>query len=339
MPADGMSDPQKPARADAQAAIDTPVGESGVFRHVLDKIRRYAPHDDVPVVFEGETGTGKSILARYLHSLSPRARRPYLEIDLGTLDEGTLTSELFGHTKGAFTGAVADARGLFAHAHGGAVFLDELQYASRATQLRLLRIVDTGELRPIGASRGLHVDVRIITATNVPIARLLSERDFLPDLAARLLVAPIRVPPLREHRSDIPLLVERFLEELWPKSGYSNAPRLHPALVSALQLAPWPENIRGLAFTIRRLLIESSPAPVIGLEHCQDDLAHLRTATIRGRRPTPAEAEQLVREFGNVSQAARHLQVSRTTMYRYLDGSAGDARDDENGVVDGPSAV
>jgi DNA-binding NtrC family response regulator len=208
---------------------------------------------------------------------------------------------------------------VFVDAHGGTVFLDELQNASRATQQRLLQIADTGELRPLGASRTVHVDVRLITATNVPIAQLLARRDFLPDLAERLLTTPIRIPPLREHRDDIPLLVTHFVRVLWPKCGYRTSPRIHPALMSALQLAPWPGNVRALSFTVRRLLIESMPAPIIGLEHCQEDLAYLRTATAHGRRPTPAEAEQLVREFGNLSEAARHLQVSRTTMYRYLD--------------------
>jgi DNA-binding NtrC family response regulator len=297
---------------------DTPIGTSGVLCHVLQKLRKYAPFDDVPLVFEGETGTGKGTLAQYLHSISPRAKRPFLVVDLGRLDPGTITSELFGHLRGSFTGAVSDARGLLVSAQGGTVFLDELQNASPDTQRRLLRVVDTGEILPVGGSRTVHVDLRLITATNIPISRLLSERGFLPDLAARLLFAPIRIPALRDHPKDIPLLVARFLGEFWARSGYAIEPRIHPSLMAALRQAIWPGNIRELSTTIHRLLIEAAPAPVIGLEHCEDDLAFLRTAKQGDVQLTRARNAELKQQLGTSTAVWESLGLNKTKYYRQL---------------------
>ena len=308
----------EPAR---EVQPDLPIGESSVFRQMMDKVRRYAPFDDMPVVFEGETGTGKTILARFLHSLSPRARKPFEPIDLGTLEDGVAASELLGHARGAFTGAIADARGPFTSAHGGTVFLDELENASAAVQRCLLRVTGEGELRPVGASRSMRLDVRLITATNVPIGELVTARRLLPDLAARLCGCPIRIPPLREHASDIPLLVRHFVRSYMAKLGYERAPAVDPALMAALVRNEWPENVRGLSRVVYRLLIEAAPATTITIQHCRDDLGELVGRRARDGRRTADEAHEALRACGSATEAARRLGVSRATFYRLLKGA------------------
>jgi len=333
MPADAPR-PQRPSHAPEPgerrggAREDALVGESGAFRRLMDKIRRFAAHRDLPVVFEGETGTGKTALARHLHALSPESQRPFIEIDLGTLDDGIVASALLGHARGAFTGAIADQKGPFAAANGGTVFLDELENATMAAQRCLLRIVDEGEVRQVGATRSLHVDVRIIAATNVPLATLVDEKRIRRDLAARLAGCLIRVPPLRERADDIPLLVRHFTLRFMTKAGYATAPRLSGGLMDAIVRHDWPDNVRGLARMMRRLLIEASPIPVIGVEHCTDDLSFLNPSGESIRRCTPAQAHRALEELGTVVAAANSLGVSRATFYRLLkehDGDPGSA--------------
>jgi DNA-binding NtrC family response regulator len=298
--------------------LDLPIGESGAFRRMMNKIRRYAPFDDVPVLFEGETGTGKTILARFLHSLSGRADRPFEPIDLGTLDDGLAASALLGHTRGAYTGAISESLGPFATAHGGTVFLDEIENASAAVQRCLLRVTGEGELRPVGASRSVRVNVRLIAATNVPLASLLQERRLLPDLAARLSGCPVRVPPLREHAEDIPLLVRHFLLRFMGRVGYQEPPRIHSALMQTMLDDDWPENVRGLSRVVYRLLIEAAPAATITFEHCRDDLRYLIPGRAKAARRTPHEVRAAWREFGSAAKTARVLGISRATFYRLL---------------------
>jgi DNA-binding NtrC family response regulator len=198
------------------------------------------------------------------------------------------------------------------------VFLDELENATPAVQRRLLFISESGELRPLGATRNVHVDIRLVTATNIPLRELVAKKLFLPDLAARLSGCPIMLPPLHRRRQDIPLLVGYFIARFARATSYEKDPDFTVPLLSALQAAPWPDNVRGLAFTVRRLMIEAFPATVIGLEHCVDDLAFLRSVGTGTGRPTRAEAEALVREYGSVAAAAQQLGISRATFYRCL---------------------
>jgi len=312
------------ASVSSASGVDRPIGESDRFVRMMGKVYRYAPHDALPVLLEGETGTGKTILARYLHRLSHRANRPFVEVDLGTLDEGVAASELLGHRRGAFTGAVADTHGPFAAAHGGTVFLDELENASAAVQRCLLRVTDEGELRQVGTVRSVRVDVRIVSATNVSLEELIQERRIQRDLAARLSGCLIRVPPLREHAQDIPLLVRHFIACFMGRLGYGTPPVFQSDLMAALTRHTWPDIVRGLSRVVHRLLIDAAPARSIGLEHCEDDLAFLRDVRAPCARPTPGDAQRALEQCGSATRAARQLGVSRATFYRLMrDSGAG----------------
>jgi DNA-binding NtrC family response regulator len=295
-----------------------PVGESDCFRRILKKIERYAAFD-IAVLLEGESGTGKTILARFLHDRSDRAAQEFLAVDVGALDDELAGSALFGHLKGAYTGAAANRTGLFAEAHGGTVFLDEIGKASPHVQRRLLRVVDTGELTPIGGNRSIRVSVRVVSATNVPLTTLVEDGRFLPDLAARIRGCTVRLPPLREHRDDIPALVRYFVARLAPATHYAQPPAVDDALMTALTRAPWRENVRELAFTVQRLLIEAHPAKTLRLQHCDDDLRPLRAYVARPRgRTTSEDVRRTVRERGSALAAARELGVSLSTVYRAM---------------------
>jgi transcriptional regulator with GAF, ATPase, and Fis domain len=186
----------------------------------------------------GETGTGKELVARAIHRNGARAARPFVPVNCGALPEGLLESELFGHVRGAFTGAVADKRGLFEEARGGTLFLDEIGEMSKALQVRLLRALELGEVRPVGSARATTVDARVIAATHRDLERAVREGSFREDLFYRLHVFVIRVPPLRERREDIPLLAAHFLAGFAARGR--GAAALTPAAVAALATHDWP---------------------------------------------------------------------------------------------------
>ena len=305
-----------------------PVGTSETFRRLIQRIERYAPFDHIPVLFEGETGTGKTVLARYLHTRSTRARRPFVPVDIGALDDDLAGSALFGHVRGAFTGAVDARSGFFSEASGGTLFLDEIGKASSSVQRRLLSAVESEEVIPVGASRPVRHNVRLLAATNVPLEQLIESGALLPDLAARLRACVIRLPALRERPGDIPQLVRHFIARFAKLTGYEKAPTVADPLMTALTRAPWRDNVRELAFAIQRLLIEAYPAPVLRLAHCDDDLDHLRKLAKRERvAATPEQAVDLVRDHGSVRDAARELGVSLATMYRKLPGRRANDRE------------
>jgi DNA-binding NtrC family response regulator len=313
-------------RAEPAAAREsgTPIGDGDAFRRILRKIERYARFD-IPVLLEGESGTGKTILARYLHDRSDRAAREFLPLDLGALDDELAGSALFGHIKGSYTGAAANRSGLFAEAHGGTVFLDEIGKASASVQRRLLRVVDSGELTPVGGNRAMRVNVRVVSATNIPLDALVESGRFLPDLAARIRACTIILPPLREHREDIPALVRHFVVQLAPRTRYARTPAVDDRLMLALTRAPWRDNVRGLAFAVQRLLIEAHPSRVLRLQHCDDELRALRQYIARPRdRASAADVRRAVKEHGSPAAAARALGMGVSTIYRVLKEEPGD---------------
>jgi DNA-binding NtrC family response regulator len=276
----------------------------------------FAKHDDAPILIEGESGTGKTVLARVIHDCSPRADRPFQHTDLSALDDGIASSALFGHVAGAFTDARSSRAGAFASAHRGTVFLDEIGKASRIVQQKLLHAIEYGVVRPLGTDRDVRADVRVLVATNRPLDQLVETGTFLADLYARLMHLRIRIPALRERRADIPILATECLAALAFRRGVA-APRMDPDLVAALKRAPWPYNLRQLSGTIQRLFIEADGADPIALEHCRDDLQWLREL---GELPADLSPERLaaaMKEAGTVTGAARLLGVHRTTVQRH----------------------
>ena len=295
----------------------------------LRLLERYAPLEQLPVLVEGESGTGKSYVARALHLRSPRGRGPFHQVLLSSLDDNLAASDLFGHLSGAYTDARQSRPGHFVSANGGTLFLDEIGKASFAVQRKLLHAVEHQEVWPVGADRSVRLNVRLVTATNVSLERLVELGEFLPDLAARLSNFRIRLPALRERRQDIPELEDQFLRLRAPQLGiHGKVPRVSDEVMQALQLAEWPNNLRQLDATVQRLLIEGQEAAEITLAHCVEDLAYLRGLVRGSASPlTPALVRERMAALQSVAETARSLGVSRWTVYRYLDRSdhVGDA--------------
>ena len=216
------------------------------------------------VLITGETGTGKELVARAIHDWSPQRERPLVRVNCAAIPDTLIESELFGHVKGAFTGAAGNKKGRFALADGGTIFLDEIGMISPAVQAKLLRVLQEREFEPLGSERTVSVDVRVIAATNRNLSQLVSEGRFQEDLYYRLNVIPIAMPALRDRRDDIPLLVEYFIRRHASRAGKS-IDGIEPAAVSLLAQAPWPGNVRELENTIERAVV-LSPSAVIRLE-------------------------------------------------------------------------
>ncbi len=307
------------------------VGRSAGMLRVFKQIA-HAAASDVPVLITGETGTGKELVARAIHRHSGRAQAPFVAVNCGALAEGVLESELFGHVRGAFTGAVSDKKGLFEQAHGGVIFLDEIGETTPAVQVRLLRALEEGEVRPVGASRVVRVDVRVLAASNRDLAADQRTDGFRRDLFFRLNVLEVHVPPLRERREDIGPLVSHFLRLLGPRAG--GQAQITPAAVAALGERPWPGNVRQLENTIDRLAL-AARGGVIDVE----DLPSAQSAEDEARPaaappaalspfadlPTLRALEGrylrhvLGAASGNRSRAAQILGIDRRTFYRMAD--------------------
>ena len=229
------------------------VGQSQVIMAVLATVDKVSAADSSVLIY-GESGTGKELVARAVHNQSSRAPRPFVKVNCGSLPRDLVESELFGHEKGAFTGAVRQKKGKFELAEGGTIFLDEIGDIPSETQVNLLRILQEKEFDRVGGERTLVADVRIVAATNRPLKQMVAEGAFREDLYYRLDVIPIQLPPLRERIEDIPLLVEHFLDK---KSREMNLPlrRLTEGAMAALQAYPWPGNVRELENIIERTLV------------------------------------------------------------------------------------
>lgn len=298
-----------------------PTTRHAEFRQALERVSRYAQHDDVILLIEGESGTGKNQLARYLHSISQRASGAFREFSLGATDDALAGSELFGHIEGAFTDARRNRAGHFQSAHGGTLLLDEVGKASRGVQTKLLQVVESGEFWPIGSDRSVRVDVRLIAASNVALEALVEADRFLPDLYARMCMFRITLPPLRDRPDDIPNLARCFIGLHAPRYGYtSDVPVIADSLMHALQAAPWPYNIRQLELTVRRLLIDAAGSPVLSIDLCVDDLSYLRREARMARAALTVErAAEVIGEVGSKTAAARSLGIHRSTLYRLLE--------------------
>jgi len=301
-----------------------PAGLIGRTAAMLDVYKQVALAADAaaPVLIVGESGTGKELVAKAIHAHGRRAARPFVAVNCGAITESLLESELFGHTRGSFTGAVSDTKGLFEQAQGGTILLDEIGETSPALQVKLLRTLEEAEVRPIGASRTVKIDVRVIAATNAELERAVGEGKFRQDLFYRLSVIVIRVPPLRERRADIPLLVDAFLRNACSRAGRER--RLADAALQMLLTQTWAGNVRELENTIERLVL-FSPGTVIdvadlpagmggqapGIE--EDLFKGLPTLDVIERRYLLHVLDSVK---GNRTRAAQVMGIDRRTLYR-----------------------
>jgi len=287
---------------------------------------------DATVLVMGESGTGKELVARAIHALSPRADRPFIPVNCGAIPAELLESEIFGHERGAFTGAIGARAGMFQLANGGTIFLDEVGEMSSPSQVKLLRVLQDGEIRPVGADRTIKVDARVIAATNKDLQIEVERNAFREDLFYRLQVIPIAIAPLRERRSDIPLLAEHFLEK------HNRKRPDHPVRVTEESMVhlweyDWPGNVRELENLIERMVILSEDS-VIRVENLP---SNIRSFISEKRIPKPSLSESgldlnsAVEEFenrlieealrrtkGNKQAAARLLGLKRTTLVAKL---------------------
>ncbi len=303
-----------------QHSLQGVVGRDPKMRAIFDLVREVGAVP-VSVLIEGESGTGKEVVAQAIHQLSPRAERPFVAVNCGALPEGVLESELFGHVKGAFTGAVRDKKGRFELAHGGTIFLDEVSELSHQMQVALLRVLQERTVQPVGAERSIDVDVRVISATNQSLRRLMEEGTFRRDLFYRLCVVPIELPPLRDRRLDVPLLVGHFLERIAEDTGRDRL-TIAPGAMDPLTRYDWPGNVRELRNALEYAYVKCRGG-AIQAHHLPPEIREppVRPATTEGAAPRLTK-EQIViaiaRAGGNKKKAAELLGVGRATLYRYL---------------------
>ena len=295
------------------------VGESTRMREIYTIIRKAAPWD-ANVCIEGENGTGKELVARAVHFSGPRRDHPFVTLDCSTIAEGLIESHLFGHVKGAFTGAVSSRQGVFAQGHTGTVFIDEITELAPHLQAKLLRVIQTGEFVMVGGSQSQRANVRIITATNRDLRQAVAKGVFREDLYFRIAVVHIAIPPLRERRKDIPLLVAHFLRGFMASGHRQDIRGLTSRAMTALINYPWPGNVRQLKNWIEQALVLAD-GDLIDLEHFP---SLTREASDVMQAPVPLAPlglrleelerwyvlETLRRADGNRTKAARQLGIS-----------------------------
>jgi len=302
------------------------VGRSAAMREVVSILDRVAP-TDVPILVEGESGTGKDLVARAVHGMSKRRQGPYLALNMSAIPENLAESELFGHEKGAFSGAEAARAGFFAEAEGGTLFLDEIGLLPHTLQPKLLRVLQDGEFIPVGSRKPRKANVRVVCATNEDLKKAVAEGRFREDLYFRIRVVPVRLPPLRERREDLPLLLEHLVKKHAARLG---RPPLMPdaAAMKAILDHPWPGNVRELEHAIERALLLAR-GESIGLADLPPEVgarpgAHEGDAGESGYRQARETwerhyFEELLREAGgSVAKAAELAGLHRSTLYEKL---------------------
>jgi len=307
------------------------IGQHPLIEKVVQLVRRVAP-TEATVLIMGESGTGKELIARAIHALSARAERPFIPVNCGAIPAELLESEMFGHEKGSFTGALGARAGMFQLANGGTIFLDEVGEMSPMLQVKLLRVLQDREIRPVGADRAFKVDVRVLAASNKDLAREVETGNMREDLYYRLQVIPITLPPLRERRSDIPLLVNHFLEKHAHMQPEKIVRMTDEAMVQMWEY-DWPGNVRELENLIERVVILTEDGTIR-----VDNLpSNIRSFISEKKIPRPTFTEEgldlttAVEEFetrlidealrrakGNKQAAARLLGLKRTTLVAKL---------------------
>jgi len=294
------------------------IGRDAGMQELFETIREVT-EVNVPVLIQGESGTGKELVAAAIHNEGPRGQKLFVPVNCGALPEGLLESELFGHVKGAFTGAVRDKRGRFELADGGTLFLDEVADLPKVLQAKLLRVLQEGTFERVGGEETISVNVRLISATNRELKREVERGNFRDDLYYRINVVPIHLPPLRERKNDIPLLVDHFLERAREEGQDANG--LSKEALAAMTDYPWPGNVRELQSAIRFSLVKSRGRTI------QPRYLPLELREWKSQRPSPGPSRKLESDGvraaltetgGNKAKAARLLGVGRATLYRFL---------------------
>jgi len=315
----------------APAPLPLMIGQHPLVQRIQDLLARVGP-TEATVLILGESGTGKEVAARTLHAMSLRADRPFIPVNCGAIPADLLESEMFGHERGAFTGAIGARAGMFQLANGGTIFLDEISEMSPVLQVKLLRVLQDKEVRPVGADRSMHVDVRVVAATNKDLGMQVSKGLFREDLYYRLEVIPISLPPLRERRSDVPLLVRHFLDRHNQKRNGARVSITEEAMVHLWEY-DWPGNVRELENLIERLVILSED----GVVRTENLPSNIRSFISEKKIPRPVLTDEgldltnAVEEFenrlieealrrtkGNKQAAARLLGLKRTTLVAKL---------------------
>lgn len=310
----------RPERTDSR--LGDLVGASPAMNQLFEMIRLVAD-SSATVLIQGESGTGKELVARTIHRTSYRRDKPFVVVDCGALPETLLESELFGHVKGAFTGAAGAKSGLFEEADGGTIFLDEIADTSPTFQAKLLRVLQEGEIKRVGGTQPVKIDVRVISATNKDLADLVKAKAFRQDLYYRLAVLPVHLPPLRDRRADIPLLVAKFIADSCQRHRQERR-HVSEEAMRALTAAPWPGNVRELQHYIERAVVTTAHTELtcvdlveLGNHHQESDLRTVsRDAARQAERARILQALQQV--SGNRVKAARLLKISRASLYNKL---------------------
>ena len=300
------------------------IGSSPAMVEVFKAIAKVSS-SDATVLLQGESGTGKELVARSIHRLGDRKGHPFLAVNCASVAESLLESELFGYARGAFTGAVGSKRGIFEAASRGTVFLDEIGDTSPAMQSRLLRVLESGQILPVGSSSAVEVDVRVISATHRDLTELVGQGRFREDLYYRLKVVTIQLPPLRDRISDVPLLFDFFLRKYSSSQGKTLA--VQSEVVPLLQNYSWPGNIRQLENVVERA-VALNTSGVFSLEDLPEEIRSAKGTSSRprdGAWPTLAQVEdRYIREVlescqGNMSRTAEILGIDRRTLYRKIE--------------------
>jgi DNA-binding NtrC family response regulator len=305
------------------------IGASPTIKQIFLMIEKVAPSDSRVLIY-GESGTGKELVAKAIHLRSERAAEPFVTVNCAAIPDDLIESELFGHERGAFTGAVAQHAGKFALASGGTLFLDEIGEMSPRIQAKVLRVIEDGEICPVGSSRTSHVDVRIIAATNRDLKEALRSREFREDLYFRLGVIQITVPPLRERREDIPLLVEHFMAKLCSERKHATLKLSIGALETLIEY-PWPGNVRELRNLVEKMVVLSGNDTVLKEEiefyladnRFNDTLpnAALSSQTlteVRKNHEKETIQAKLTATHWNYEKSAAELGISRATLFRKI---------------------
>jgi DNA-binding NtrC family response regulator len=296
------------------------IGKSGKIQSIFEIIRKIAPTEST-VLITGESGTGKELVAKAIHLSSRRSEKPFFTMDCSTLVESLFESELFGHVKGSFTGATATKHGAFELAHGGTFFFDEIGNISLNVQSKILRAIQEKEIRRVGGTQTIQVDVRVIAATNLDLQQAVDQGKFRDDLYYRLSVIPINLPPLRERKEDIPLLIHHFIGQYAKKRRSSVVEGVAESTMELLMNYSWPGNIRELQNVIERALVIEEKSKVYP-ESLPQNVRHFIDHQETQLSLAAAEKKHIERILtltqNNISQAARILEIDRKTLYQKM---------------------